>query len=68
VCKFRFDGTSWSEPIAVGKGEGPHTTITFAPTRAKFVRITQTETTAEAPAWSMRNLRLCEAAQAITKR
>ena len=63
-----LDGTSWSEPIAEGKGEGPHTTITFAPTRAKFVRITQTETAAEAPAWSMRNLRLYEAAQAITTR
>ena len=38
------DGSTWSQPVAQGKGDGPHTTITFAPTRAKFVRITQTET------------------------
>ncbi len=29
--------------MATGKGEGLRTTITFAPTRAKFVRITQTD-------------------------
>jgi mono/diheme cytochrome c family protein len=63
-----IDGATWSEPIAVGKGEGPHTTITFAPTRAKFVRITQTDAVAGAPPWSMRNLRLYEAPQAITTR
>ena len=54
------DGTTWSKPVAEGKGEGPRTTITFAPVRAKFVRITQTETVADAPAWSIRNLRIYE--------
>ena len=44
-----------------GKGERPRTTITFAPARAKFVRITQTESAADAPAWSIRNLRVYEA-------
>jgi mono/diheme cytochrome c family protein len=52
------DGTTWSSPIAQGKGEGPHTTITFNPTRAKFIRITQTETVADAPNWSIRSLRV----------
>ena len=55
------DGTNWSKPVAEGKGDGAHTTITFAPTRAKFVRITQTETSAEPAAWSIRNLRIYEA-------
>ncbi len=55
------DGTSWSKPVATGKGEGVRTTITFAPTRAKFVRITQTDTVTDAPAWSIRNLRIYEA-------
>ena len=55
------DGTTWSKPVAEGKGDGAHTTITFAPTRAKFVRITQTDTAADAPAWSIRNLRIYEA-------
>ena len=55
------DGTTWSKPVATGKGEGLHTTIPFAPTRAKFVRITQTDAVADAPAWSIRNLRIYEA-------
>ncbi len=56
-----MDGKTWSKPVAVGKGSGPRTTIAFAPTQAKFVRITQTDTTADAPAWSVRNLRIYEA-------
>jgi hypothetical protein len=56
-----MDGKTWSKPLAVGKGSGPRTTIAFAPTQAKFVRITQTDTTADAPAWSVRNLRIYEA-------
>ncbi len=55
------DGTTWSKPVATGKGEGQRTTITFAPTRARFVRITQTDAVADAPAWSIRNLRIYEA-------
>ena len=55
------DGSSWSTPVATGKGEGVRTTITFAPTRAKFVRITQTDAVTDAPAWSIRNLRIYEA-------
>jgi mono/diheme cytochrome c family protein len=55
------DGTNWGSPVATGKGEGLHTTITFEPTRARFIRITQTETAADAPAWSIRNLRIYEA-------
>ncbi|MEO8076370.1 MAG: discoidin domain-containing protein, partial [Acidobacteriota bacterium] len=58
------DGKTWSKPVAAGKGGGPRTTITFPPTRAAFVRITQTDTTAGAPAWSVRNLRLYESPSA----
>jgi hypothetical protein len=36
------DGNAWSEPIASGKGAPGITRITFAPQRARFVRITQT--------------------------
>ncbi len=56
------DGTRWSQPVAEGKGEGARTAITFAPVRAKFVRITQTDTVADAPAWSISNLRVYQAA------
>jgi mono/diheme cytochrome c family protein len=55
------DGTTWSAPVAEGAGAAGTTTITFAPVTAKFVRITQTATTADAPPWSMRLLRLYQA-------
>jgi mono/diheme cytochrome c family protein len=54
------DGKKWSKPVAQGMGEGGHTTITFAPVRARFVRITQTDNIAGAPPWSIRSLRVYE--------
>jgi hypothetical protein len=57
------DGNTWSTPLAQGKGQGSRTTITLPPTRAKFIRITQTETAPDAPSWSVRNLKIYEAAQ-----
>jgi hypothetical protein len=57
------DGSTWSAPIAEGDGVPGTTVIRFAPVSAKFVRITQTATTNDAPAWSMRLLRLYEAPQ-----
>jgi F5/8 type C domain len=62
------DGTAWSKPVAEGKGGGPRTTISFAPVRAKFVRLTQTGSDADAPAWSIRNLRIYEAPVSGTKK
>jgi mono/diheme cytochrome c family protein len=56
------DGKTWSKPVATGKGQSRHTTIAFPPVRAKFVRITQTDTVADAPAWSIGNLRVYQAA------
>jgi len=57
------DGTTWSNPVAQGKGQGTRTTITLPPTRAKFIRITQTETATDAPSWSVRNLKVYEKAE-----
>ena len=55
-----MDGTSWGTPVAQGEGRGQSTMITFAPVRAKYLRITQTGT-AEPPApWSIQRLRLYE--------
>jgi hypothetical protein len=62
------DGTSWSDPVATGKGEGLHTTITFAPTRAKFVRVTLTDPGADAPPWSVKNLRFYEAPSSTARK
>jgi putative membrane-bound dehydrogenase-like protein len=61
TVQVSVDGKTWSKPVAAGKGEGQRTTITFAPTRARFVRITQTDAALDAPAWSIRNLRIYEA-------
>jgi mono/diheme cytochrome c family protein/glucose/arabinose dehydrogenase len=55
-----MDGKKWSKPVAQGMGEGAHSTIAFAPVRAQFVRITQTDNIADAPPWSIRNLRVFE--------
>jgi hypothetical protein len=62
------DGTNWTKPVAEGKGEGAHTTITFAPTRAKFLKITQTETPADPAAWSIRSLRIYEVPASMAKK
>ncbi len=52
------DGNIWNAPVAEGQGAPGVTVITFAPVSAKFVRITQTAALNDAPAWSMRLLRL----------
>jgi hypothetical protein len=54
-----MNGTTWTE-VAAGQGSGAATTITFNPTQAKFVRLTQTATTENAPPWSLTQLRLFE--------
>jgi mono/diheme cytochrome c family protein/glucose/arabinose dehydrogenase len=54
-----MDGKKWTK-VASGKGDGPRTSVTFTPTQAKFVRITQTDNIPDAPAWSMRNLRVLQ--------
>jgi mono/diheme cytochrome c family protein/glucose/arabinose dehydrogenase len=51
------DGASW-KTAAEGSGTGPSTVIQFAPVSARFVRITQTASLENAPAWSIQRLRL----------
>jgi hypothetical protein len=56
-----MDGVKWGlKPVAEGKGAGTRTSITFAPTRGKFVRITQTDTVENPPNWAMSNLKVYE--------
>jgi hypothetical protein len=54
------DGTAW-RVVAEGSGTGPTMTITFAPVDAKFVRISQTATTADAPPFAVQRLKFYEA-------
>jgi mono/diheme cytochrome c family protein len=52
-----MDGTKWT-PVATGKGTGAQSVISFTPTRAKFVRITQTDAAPDVPGWSIVDLRV----------
>ncbi len=58
------DGKTWSAPVAEGQGSGPLTAIPFSPVRARFVRITQTATVADAPPWVIQRIRLYQPALA----
>ncbi len=62
-----MDGSTWSKPVAQGNGTGVRTDVTFAPVRAKFVRITQTAAAADAP-WSVERLRLYESGRSVGTR
>jgi mono/diheme cytochrome c family protein len=50
------DGTTWKS-VVTGKGKGSTTDISFAPTKAKFIRITQTGT-APGNFWSIHELQV----------
>ncbi len=52
-----MDGTTWA-PASEGQGTGATTIISFKPVTAKFVRLTQTGSAADAPPWSIQQLRL----------
>jgi hypothetical protein len=58
--RVSLDGVSWGDPVAVGKGTGRHTNVPFAPVRAKFVRVVQTDTPQEPAPWAVERLRLFE--------
>jgi mono/diheme cytochrome c family protein/glucose/arabinose dehydrogenase len=55
------DGKAWTQ-VAEGHAEGRITTIAFAPTRGRLVRLTQTADAKDAPPWSMERLRLYQPA------
>jgi hypothetical protein len=53
-----MDGKTWGAPVAQGAGSPATTIATFRPVQAKFVRVTQTGTAEDAPAWSVLNFRV----------
>jgi len=53
-----MDGKTWGSPLAEGPGQHPSTTISFAPVRAKFIRITQTGTPQSPFGWSIQRVRI----------
>jgi mono/diheme cytochrome c family protein len=63
--QLSMDGTKWSTPpVATGMGASARTNIAFKATQARFLRITQTGSVDNAPAWSIMNLRLYESGAA----
>jgi glucosylceramidase len=54
------DGEAW-RAVAGGAGQALTTTATFAPVRARFVRVTQTSAAENLPVWTIQRLRLYEA-------
>jgi mono/diheme cytochrome c family protein/glucose/arabinose dehydrogenase len=52
------DGTTWSAPVAEGKGQSPTTVIAITPVAARFVRITQTAPGPNANPWAIQGLRI----------
>jgi len=60
-----LDGKTWSAPVAEGAGDSTTTYIDFKPVRAKFVRMTLTQTPDAAPGWAIQNLRLFEPSTGI---
>jgi hypothetical protein len=56
-----MDGTTWSNAVAEGQGDGTRTDVSFTPVKAKYIRITQTGTPDDAAHWAISNLRVYEA-------
>jgi hypothetical protein len=50
--ELSLDGTNWGEPVASGKSAGPVLEVSFPPTPARWIRITQTGTVADR-AWTV---------------
>ena len=51
------DGSNWTS-VASGAGTAPTSVIPIDPVQARFVRITQTAATPDAPAWSIQRIRV----------
>jgi mono/diheme cytochrome c family protein/glucose/arabinose dehydrogenase len=62
--QLSMDGKKWSAPVAEGAGSPATIVATFKPAQAKFVRVTQTGSTPDAPAWSILNFRVYAAGAA----
>lgn len=60
ILELSVDGNSWQQ-VATGQPGNQEVRIIFPPTRARFIRITQTGTPEDSPdaiPWSMRQLRI----------
>ena len=61
TVQLSMDGTSWGTPVAQGAGATPTTVIRFAPSDARFIRITQTGSAASGEQWAIAQVRVYQA-------
>ena len=61
-----LNGTVWTV-VAEGRGDGSDTEIAFKPIQAKFIKLTQTAATDNAPPWSIADLRVLEQQKTAAK-
>jgi hypothetical protein len=60
--QLSMDGTSWGSPVAQGAG-APTTVVQFAPSEAKFIRISQTGNAVGNEQWAIAQIRVYQAAR-----
>jgi hypothetical protein len=56
--QLSMDGSTWGSPVAQGAGATPTTVMPFAPSEAKFIRITQTGTATSGEQWAIAQVRV----------
>jgi mono/diheme cytochrome c family protein/glucose/arabinose dehydrogenase len=61
TVQLSMDGTSWGTPVAQGAGATPTTVIRFAPSPARFIRITQTARATGGEQWAIAQVRVYQA-------
>jgi mono/diheme cytochrome c family protein len=59
--ELSMDGTTWTKPVAQGRGATPTTVAAFAPAEARFIRITQTGKAEGPEQWAIAQVRVYEA-------
>jgi hypothetical protein len=58
-----MDGTSWGAPVTQGTGAAPTTVMAFAPSQARFIRITQTGSATRGEQWAIAQVRVYQASR-----
>ena len=56
-----MDGSAWDSAVAQGAGAAPTTVMQFAPSEAKFIRITQTGSATNREQWAIAQVRVYQA-------
>ena len=66
MVQLSTDDTTWGAAVAQGAGQSPTTIVWFAPTPAKFIKITQTGSAVNNEAWAIQTIPDLRAAEEIS--